>query len=240
MDTQSRGGIEKEIEAQLKMIKEDRFTYKQDVLRQYKELYYLHLKHNSALYSQNNDVKIFTDGTKKFSALIKDLESAKDHIHLLYYIIRHDQLGTKIADTLIKKAKEGIEVRVLYDDMGSRSLSIQFIRRVTDVGIQVDAFFPPLIPKINFKINFRNHRKLAIIDGKVGYIGGFNIGDEYLGKVERFGYWRDTHLRIRGTAVRSMQKRFILDWNQASRNDLKYDERFYKEVSKRSEERRVG
>lgn len=232
MDAQSRIGIEKEIESQLTVIKEEGFTYKQDVLKEYKELYYLHLKHNAALYSENNDVRVFTDGTEKFSSLIKDLESAKDHIHLLYYIIRHDQLGIKIADTLIKKAKEGVEVRVLYDDMGSRSLSRRFIKRMTDAGIQVDAFFPPLIPKINFKINFRNHRKLAIIDGKIGYIGGFNIGDEYLGKVERFGYWRDTHLRIYGAAVKSMQKRFILDWNQASRNDLKYEDRFYQDVSK--------
>src|SRR5699024_811225 len=101
-----------------------------------------------------------------------------------------------------------------------------------NAGIQVDAFFPPLIPKINFKINFRNHRKLAIIDGKIGYTGGFNIGDEYLGRVEKFGYWRDTHLRICGDAVKNMQTRFILDWNQASRNDLKYEERFYTGASK--------
>src|SRR5699024_12806058 len=125
------------------------------------------LKHNNALYSQDNDIQIFTDGREKFLALIADLEAAKDHIHLLYYIIRHDQLGTKIADVLIKKAKEGLDVRLLYDDMESRSLSRKYIKRLENVNIKVGAFFPPKIPKVNVKINFRNHRKLAIIDGEI-------------------------------------------------------------------------
>src|SRR5699024_3817070 len=180
-----------------------------------------------ALYSQNNSVQLFTDGMHKFTQLIQDLEQAKDHIHLLYYIIRHDQLGTKIADVMIKKAKEGLDVRLLYDDMGSRSLSRKYIKRLENANIKVGAFFPPKIPKVNFKINFRNHRKLAIIDGEIGYIGGFNIGDEYLGRSEKFGYWRDTHLRIQGDAVKTMQTRFILDWNQASRDHIPYEERYF-------------
>ena len=226
-DTKSRLGVEKQVQKQLEILENDRIPYKQDVLKQYKELYYLHLKHNDALYSQNNKVDLFTDGTEKFSALIRDLEQAKDHIHLLYYIVRHDQLGTKIANVLIKKAREGVEVRFLYDDMGSRSLSRKYVRRLEEANIQVGAFFPPKIPKVNFKINFRNHRKLAIIDGEIGYIGGFNIGDEYLGKSDKFGYWRDTHLRVRGDAVKTMQTRFILDWNQASRNHIDYNEKYF-------------
>lgn len=226
-DTKSRLGVKKEVDAQLSIIEKDKMPYKQDVLKQYKELYYLHLKHNDAIYTQNNEVDLYTDGTEKFAALIQDLEHAKDHIHLLYYIIRQDQLGTKIADVLIKKAREGVEVRFLYDDMGSRNLSKRFLKRLEDANIQVGAFFPPKIPKINFKINFRNHRKLAIIDGQIGYIGGFNIGDEYLGRSEKFGYWRDTHLRVRGDAVRMMQTRFILDWNQASRNHVLYNDKYF-------------
>ncbi|MEI3604292.1 cardiolipin synthase [Pseudogracilibacillus sp. SE30717A] len=226
-DTKSRLGVEKAVKSQLEIIEQDRLPYKEEVLRQYKDLYYLHLKNNDAIYSQNNKVELFTDGTKKFTRLIHDLEEAKDHIHLLYYILRHDQLGTKIADVLIKKAKEGVDVRLLYDDMGSRSLSRSYIKRLENANIKVGAFFPPKIPKINFKINFRNHRKLAIIDGEVGYIGGFNIGDEYLGRSEKFGYWRDTHLRIRGDAVKTMQTRFVLDWNQASRDHIEYAERYF-------------
>ena len=226
-DKKRKSGVKKEVESQLKVIEEDHFTFEQDILREYRALYYLHLKHNNALYSQDNEVQIYTDGTEKFQALISDLNKAKDHIHLLYYIIREDQLGTKIARILMDKAQSGVEVRMLYDDMGSRSLSKKFIRQLEAAGVKVDAFFPPLIPKVNLKINFRNHRKLAIIDGEIGYIGGFNIGDEYLGRDHKFGYWRDTHLRIKGNAVKDMQNRFILDWNQASRNIIEYDTRYY-------------
>src|SRR5699024_4950236 len=137
------------------------------------------------------------------------------------------QLGKQICDCLVRKAKEGVKVRVLYDDMGSRTLSRMFIKQIRLAGGEVEAFFPPKIPKVNFKINYRNHRKLAIIDGATGYIGGFNIGDEYLGHEKRFGYWRDTHLRVIGDAVNNMQTRFILDWNQASRDDIFYESRYY-------------
>lgn len=226
-DTKSKLGVKRAVQAQLRAIEEDEFNLKDVRLEKYEDLFYLHLRNNDAIFTQDNEVDIFTDGEEKFDALIKDLESARDHIHLLYYIIRHDELGKRIADVLVKKAREGIEVRLLYDDMGSRLLSRKYIRRLRAAGVLVDAFFPPKIPKINFKINFRNHRKLAIIDGKIGYIGGFNIGDEYLGKKVKFGYWRDTHLRINGDAVKNMQTRFILDWNQASRNDILYADRYY-------------
>lgn len=226
-DTRSKLGVNNEVESQLSAIKAGKFALKDEELRQYQDLYYLHLQNNDAIYTQDNHVDIFTDGNKKFNALIADLEQATDHIHLLYYIIRHDELGTRIAEVLIRKAREGVEVRFLYDAMGSRLLSKKYLRRLKEAGVLVDAFFPAKIPKINFKLNFRNHRKLAIIDGKIGYIGGFNIGDEYLGKDRKFGYWRDTHLRIYGDAVRKLQTRFILDWNQASRNDILYEDRFY-------------
>jgi len=226
-DTKSKLGVKKAVQAQMRDIEEDQFVFKDDRLAQYKDLYYLHLRNNDAILTMDNQVEIFKDGNDKFNALISDLEKAKDHIHLLYYIIRHDALGQRISDILIKKVNEGVEVRLLYDDMGSRRLSRRYIRRLRNAGVHVESFFPSKIPKVNFKINYRNHRKLAIIDGKIGYIGGFNIGDEYLGESKKFGYWRDTHLKIRGNAVLNMQTRFILDWNQASREDILYEDRFY-------------
>ncbi|MFD1036968.1 cardiolipin synthase [Virgibacillus byunsanensis] len=229
-DTKSRLGVKTSVQAQLNSMVERTFHFKHAELSGYRDLYLLHLRNNDAIFTQDNQLKIFTDGNEKFKALIQDLEKATNHIHLLYYIIRHDQLGKQIAEVLIKKANEGVEVRVLYDDMGSRGLSRAFKKRLRNAGGEVEAFFPPKIPKVNFKINYRNHRKLAIIDAKIGYIGGFNIGDEYLGKNKKFGYWRDTHLRINGDAVRMMQTRFILDWNQASRNDILYEDRFYAAV----------
>lgn len=227
LDTKSKLGIEKEVSEQLESIEKNNLSYKLQELKPYKEMFYLHLKNADAIYSQNNEVDLFIDGKDKFSSLIEDMEQAKDHIHLIYYIIRHDQLGTRIADVLIKKAREGVEVRFLYDDFGSRLLSKRFIKRLEDAGVQVAAFFPSRFPKVSLRINFRNHRKLAIIDGKIGYIGGFNIGDEYLGKSEKFGYWRDTHLRVMGDAVKMMQLRYMLDWNLASSNRVKHEDRFF-------------
>lgn len=231
-DRESKHGVKKAVQKQMRAIENNNFHFRQQELMEYKDLYYLHLRNNDAIFTQNNQVNIFTDGTEKFKALIHDLEQATDHIHLLYYIIRHDELGQRIARVLMKKAKAGVDVRVLYDDMGSRMLRPKFVRELRKAGVRVDSFFPPKIPKINFKINYRNHRKLVIIDGKLGYIGGFNIGDEYVGKSKKFGYWRDTHLRIEGDAVRNMQTRFILDWNQASRNHIHYEKRFYDAVPK--------
>ncbi|MFB4170121.1 cardiolipin synthase [Virgibacillus sp. JSM 102003] len=230
-DTKSKLGVKKAVQQQLRAIEGNNFDFKHKELVEYKDLYYLHLRNNDALFTQDNSVKIYTDGEEKFTALLEDLEKAKDHIHLLYYIIRHDQLGKRIADVLIRKASQGVEVRALYDDMGSRGISKKFLNRMRKAGVQVESFFPPKIPKVNLKINYRNHRKLAIIDGTVGYIGGFNIGDEYLGHNKKFGYWRDTHLRISGDAVPNMQTRFILDWNQASRNDIMYEDRYFEAES---------
>ncbi|GAB3048383.1 cardiolipin synthase [Virgibacillus ainsalahensis] len=225
-DTKSRLGVKTAVQSQLRALEERRFDFANEEIEEYEDLVYLHLRNDDAIFTQNNGVEIYTDGEKKFTALIKDLERAKNHIHLQYYIIRNDQLGQRIAEVLIKKANEGVEVRLLYDDMGSRRLRGKYIKRLKNAGVQVEAFFPSRL-KVNFKINYRNHRKLAIIDGETGYIGGFNIGDEYLGKDKKFGYWRDTHLRFNGDAVQNMQTRFILDWNQASRDDILYEDRFY-------------
>ena len=134
-----------------------------------------------------------------------------------YYIFRKDDIGQQLMQALIKKAKEGVKVRLLYDDLGSRRLTKRFFRELREAGGEVEAFFASKLRIINLRINFRNHRKLAIIDGKIGYLGGFNIGDEYLGKDPKFGYWRDTHLRISGTAVLEyLLDPFYPDWNQAS------------------------
>ncbi|WP_163539959.1 cardiolipin synthase [Gracilibacillus sp. YIM 98692] len=226
-DTKSKLGVKSAVQHQMREIESRQFHIHDPQLYQYKDLFYLHLRNNDAIYSQDNELEIFTEGNRKFDSLIEDIKQAKDHIHLLYYIIRSDQLGERLANLLMQKALEGVKVRVLYDDMGSRRLSRKLIKKMRRSGAEVEGFFPPLIPKVNLKINHRNHRKLAIIDGEIGYIGGFNIGDEYLGSNKRFGYWRDTHLRIEGSAVNHMQTRFILDWNQASRHDIVYDKRYY-------------
>ena len=117
------------------------------------------------------------------------------------YIIKNDELGRRLMNVLSQKARAGVKVRVLYDELGSRSLRKSFFKELRRAGGEVEAFFPSKLPLINLRLNYRNHRKLAIIDGKIGYVGGFNVGDEYLGLNKRFGYWRDTHVRIVGEAV---------------------------------------
>ncbi|SDB81768.1 cardiolipin synthase [Pelagirhabdus alkalitolerans] len=229
-DNKSRLGVKKAVQNQLQLLKEGSFPIPPQY-QPHKDLFYMHLKNNDAILTENNKVDVFNDGKKKFDALIEDIEQAKHHIHILYYIVRSDELGQRIANALKKKAKQGVEVRFLYDDMGSRKLKKSYVKDLREAGVVVESFFPSLIPKINMKINHRNHRKLAIIDGKVGYIGGFNIGDEYLGYNRKFGYWRDTHLRVEGEAVRNMQTRFILDWNQASkRRIIQYEPAYYQAI----------
>lgn len=224
-DARSRLGLKAAVQGQLRDIEQDEMVYNDKDMKRYQSLIYLNLRTDDSLFSQNNDVDILLDGKEKFDRLMQDMRRAKDHIHLIYYIVRHDDLGNKLADVMIKKANEGVTVRFLYDALGGRRLSKRYVKRLRDAGVQVEEFFPAKL--INVKINYRNHRKLAIIDGKVGYIGGFNIGDEYLGHDKKFGYWRDTHLRVKGSAVESMQTRYILDWNQASKNQIHYEDRYY-------------
>ncbi|MFB5661803.1 cardiolipin synthase [Alteribacillus sp. HJP-4] len=221
-------GIENLIQEQLNALREQRFHFNDPEAREYRDLIYMHLVNNDAVLTQDNNVDLFTDGNEKFNQLFKDIEAAENHIHLQYYILRHDNLGSRLLYLLTKKAREGVKVRVLYDEMGSRALSNKVFRLLKAAGGEVEIFFPRRIPFINLRLNYRNHRKLVIIDGNVGYVGGFNVGDEYLGLNPKFGYWRDTHLRVRGQVVKAIQTRFILDWNQATHHHyIQYEEMFF-------------
>ncbi|MGM0902476.1 MAG: cardiolipin synthase [Bacillota bacterium] len=216
-------GIEQDIAHQLEEIRSGTFHYRKESEYNAQELIFLHLLGNDAPLTRDNSVEIFTDGRVKFERLLKDIQTAKHHIHIQYYIIKKDNLGKRIRDTLIEKAKEGVKVRVLYDELGSRGLSRRFFEDLRKAGGEVEIFFPSKFRLVNFRLNYRNHRKIVIVDGQTSYIGGFNIGDEYLGLNPHFGYWRDTHLRIQGTSVHAIQTRFILDWNQASySHDIDY------------------
>lgn len=225
---QEKIGINQLIDYQIEAIEDNTLEFRLDDTAHYQGMIYLHLRNNDAVLTQDNDVQIFNDGNEKFEALIHDLEKAKDHIHFQYYILRLDNLGKRILDVLIRKAKQGVQVRILYDDMGSRSLRRRHFKELVKHRGQVEAFFPSFFPLINTRLNYRNHRKIVVIDGRIGYIGGFNVGDEYLGLHKKFGYWRDTHLRIEGSALHPLQRRFILDWNQASaHHKIKYADNYF-------------
>lgn len=223
----NKTGITEMLTAQFDQIGSHQYEFGNQVSQKHRELVYMHLINNNALLTEDNQVELFTDGHKKFEQLFKDIEGAKDHIHLQYYIIKKDTLGIKLIEALTRKAITGVKVRILYDDLGSRGLPKRLFKELIKAGGEVEVFFPTKFRFINLRLNYRNHRKLVIIDGKIGYMGGLNVGNEYLGLNPKFGYWRDNHLKIQGTAVRDIQTRFILDWNQAAMRDIYYDPRYF-------------
>lgn len=160
----------------------------------------------------NNDVMVLTDGEQVFSAFLSAIESAKNHIHLETYILRNDNIGNQILSLLVKKCQQGVKVRIIYDGLGSRSLSSNLLKELKEAGIEIHAFFPVRFPLFHSRINYRNHRKILVVDGEIGFVGGLNIGDEYLGRDPQIGYWRDTHLQIKGNAVYFLQRIFLQDW----------------------------
>lgn len=159
-----------------------------------------------------NQIRIFHHGTEKFNALINDIREAKEFIHLQYYIFEDDNLGNRIKNILIEKAREGVKVRVIYDHIGSLSVKHRFFSEMRKAGIEAYPFFRVAFPPFATRINWRNHRKLCIIDGNTGYIGGMNIADRYV-TGGRFRQWRDTHMRISGPAVAALQYSFAVDWS---------------------------
>ncbi len=203
---QEKIGIQESTANQIEMIRQKEFPFSDPNVKKHRDLIYLLLVNDGAILTQDNEVELFVDGHEKFDALIADIEKAKDHIHLIYYIFHSDELGNRLMRVLERKAAEGLNVKIIYDAMGSRTTKKSFFRTFQKNGGLVRPFFPSKLPLINFRLNYRNHRKLAIIDGDVGYIGGFNIGDEYLGASKKFGYWRDTHLRVHGKADSEWQQ----------------------------------
>ena len=188
--------------------------------REYLDLVYLQMVSNYSLLTQDNKVEVFHEGEELFNRILSSLKKAQHYIHMEYFIIRNDSLGQHIMNILAEKARQGVEVKLLYDGMGSIRLSPRFFRKLHEAGGRSAAFFPPFLPYINVRVNYRNHRKILIIDGDEAYVGGFNVGDEYIGVSPRFGHWRDIHLNIRGSAIDSLEMRFLLDWRFAARDPL--------------------
>ena len=158
-----------------------------------------------------NDVQFFTECSDKFEHLIRDIENAKNHIHIEYYAFDGDAIGTKVRNALIEKSLQGVEVRVIYDSFGSRKTKKAFFEEFRKAGIEVEPFLKLALPKITSRLNFRNHRKIVVIDGQIGYVGGMNIADRYIDGF-KWGIWRDTHARIEGKGVQGLQSVFLIDW----------------------------
>ena len=160
---------------------------------------------------KGNNVEIFTDGKSKFEALLNDIAQAKHFIHLQYYIIENDATGRRLSELLIAKAKEGVNVRILYDHVGSYTINAAFFKHLRKNGVEASPFLKITFTSIFTRLNWRNHRKIVVIDGNVGYIGGMNIADRYISGANGQD-WHDTHLRIKGNAVHGLQSAFLADW----------------------------
>jgi len=223
----------KEITAYLKTVKDycDDIDKNEELnipapLKSHIKLVKLIAKNSNFLPSQGNELTLLKDGPKTFEAIFKAMESAKRFIHIQYYIFEEGELANRFLSLLQKKRKEGVEVRFMYDGLGSKTLSRTYINHLKDCGVEVYGFLPMRFGRLLSSINYRNHRKIVIVDGLTAFTGGINVSDKYLIGDPVLGTWHDMHLRLRGPIVSSLQAVFAMDWNFASGKDdiltLKY------------------
>lgn len=175
----------------------------------------------------HNIVDMLLNGDEVFPAIREALEEAKRYIHLEYFSISNDETGSALFEILRKKAREGVKVRVIYDSVGSWRLGRRFVKELRQQGIDAEPFLPVSFPMIRRDLNFRNHRKIVVVDGKVAFTGGLNIGDTYRGLDPRMGFWRDTHIRIQGEAVACVHEIFLNDWFFCTGHSLPETETFW-------------
>ncbi len=177
--------------------------------------------------SNNNQVELLTNGEEKFPAFIESIQSAQHHIHIEYYIYDNDDIGTEIANLLIKKAKEGVKVRFIYDDFGSKNLSKKFIKKMLNAGVEAVPFYKITFAYFANRLNYRNHRKILVVDGTVGYVGGINVSDKYYNNGKKDLFWRDTHLKITGASVLNLQHIFLTDWNFCANQNVHFSANYF-------------
>jgi cardiolipin synthase A/B len=178
------------------------------------------MNNSHSLLTTGNRLKILNNGQKTVKAIFDAIESARQHIHLEYYIIEDDEVGNQLKELLIRKSRQGIEIRLIIDDVGSWSLSKRFIRELREAGVDVQSFMEVRFPRLTPRVNYRNHRKIAVIDGVIGFTGGINFADRYMKGKEKIGLWRDTHLQIEGDAVACLQVIFAADWYFVKKENL--------------------
>lgn len=220
--------IERLSKTQLSDIKTDAF-FTEPSIADNLNIITLLLNNSKALLTLHNQVEIFQTGKKTFQAIIDTIDKAEDSIHLVFYIIASDRIGNIIKEKLIKKARSGVEVRLIYDDVGSWRTSRKFINELKDAGVEVHPFMKVKFPFLTSKANYRNHRKIIVIDGKVAFMGGMNIADRYLEGDESLGMWYDTVLRIDGDTVKMLQIVFLTDWFFVSKKIVSGKDKYFPE-----------
>jgi len=188
------------------------------------------LSHDLSPLSSKNSVKILKNGEDKFPILFQELRKAQSHIHIEYYIFSDDAIGKEVTQILIEKAQSGVEVRLIVDGVGSLKLKRSFYTSLKASGVQVHVFMPVLFPLFTSKINYRDHRKIVVIDGKTGFTGGLNLDDRYLNNGKHSLFWRDTHLMLEGEAVKSLQFLFLVNWMFVSKKEFNATEKYFPKI----------
>lgn len=194
----------------------------------HKELLYMLSRLSESPITGWNRSRVLSSGREAFDDMLEAMEAAREHIHMEFYIFRDDEIGKQFQELMIRKARQGVRVRLLCDGLGSHKLSRSFIRTLRTNGVEVHFFLPPLTSLLNRRFNYRNHRKILVVDGLIGFTGGMNVGDDYLGKDPKMGYWRDTHLRLEGDAVYNLQYVFMKDWRLAAGEGMSHPRFFPK------------
>jgi cardiolipin synthase len=189
--------------------------------------------------TRGNKLTLYHEGRPAFDDMLAAIRAAEHHVHLEFFIFQYDNLGRQFLELLAEKARSGVEVRLLYDAMGSRRIGWWRLRMLRRAGGKHAAFLPLNLLRRRLQVNLRNHRKILVVDGKVAFTGGLNIGDEYLGLNARLGYWRDTSLRVEGPAVESLQRTFIEDWDFAAGESLDGESYFRAETEPGDKEMQV-
>lgn len=214
---------------QLEQLPQNYQSFQESILDK-RQLINLMLSNSNALLTDDNDVIILKNGDQTFPAMFTALEEAKQHIHIEYYIVEDDEIGNKLRDLLIRKANDGVEIRFIYDDVGSWQLTKKYINSLRDVGVKIDCFMKVRFPQLTSRVNYRNHRKIVVVDGEIGFVGGLNIANRYMNGTKELGKWRDTHLMLKGGAVAGLQIVFMADWYFVSKEILQGAEYFRKPV----------
>lgn len=215
------------LEKQNADIQSGAFVFTTSEAKKWRDLIRLNQIYGRAYFTQDNKAEILFDGNQMLQRILTDVRESRESIHVMFFILRPDHIGKEFVDALTVAARRGVKVRLLVDALGSRFVNSTFLKDYMDAGGEYALFFPPLFKLINKRLNYRNHRKLMVIDDRIGYVGGFNIAREYLGLKRKFGYWRDTHLRIQGGSVQDMNYRFLLDWRFASKEHVDISKVFF-------------
>lgn len=225
--------VAKKLRADIFQYSKQNFEQADPAIQFTRELALMLVKANMSPLTANNDVKLLINGENKFLSVIDALHSAKEHIHIEYYIYEDDEIGRAIENILIQKAQEGVTVRFIYDDFGSRSVRRKLVPRMKKLGVKAFPFYKVIFIVAANRINYRNHRKIIVVDGKVGFVGGINVSDRYINKLNTEGnlYWRDTHLRIEGPGVLHLQHIFLGDWNFCANDNVQLNETYFPKSS---------